>query len=84
MNYLLGADALSALRRQDRMPKSVAQWFADADAERLYLSVITWMEIEIGIRRKERVDRIQGEMLRRWKTERVAPAFDGQSFRLRS
>lgn len=78
MNYLLDTDALSALRRQDRLPQAVAGWFRDIASDQLFLSVITWMELEIGIRRKERVDRLQGEMLRRWKTEYVARSFEGR------
>ena len=78
MNYLLDTDALSALRRPDRLPLAVSRWFRDVGDEQLFLSVITWMELEIGIRRKERADPLQGEMLRRWKSERVAPAFDGR------
>ena len=78
MTYLLDTNVVSALRRRDRLPRAVAAWFEAIPEEALFLSVITLLEVEVGIRRKERSDPIQGAMLRRWKTEWVVPAFAGR------
>jgi toxin FitB len=49
------------------------------DAASSYLSVITIMELEIGILRLERRDQRQGAMLRAWLENHVIPAFAGRT-----
>lgn len=78
MTYLLDTDVVSGLRRLNHLPRETAAWFASVPEDSLYISVITVMEIEIGIRRRERRDPAQGALLRRWKSEWVLPAFDGR------
>ena len=51
MSYLLGANAVSALRRRDRAEKRVLDWFEDAAGAEFFVSVLTMMEIEIGVSR---------------------------------
>ena len=67
MTYLLDTNAVSALRRKDRAEKRVLDWFERAAGAAFFVSVLTMMEIETGIRRLERVDARQGSVLRAWK-----------------
>lgn len=42
----------------------------------MFISAITVLELEIGVRRSERRDPSQGAMLRAWLTGRVLPEFE--------
>lgn len=53
----------------------VAHWAAEQDPSSLYISAITVLELEIGVRRKEHSDAAQGAALRRWLDGSVLPAF---------
>ena len=60
-------------------------WVADSEASAagqdpsaLFLSAITLLELEMGIRQAERRDGAQGAVLRAWMTDRVLPAFEGR------
>lgn len=75
MRYLLDANIVSAGRRSDRLPRPVARWLADLPRSNAYVCVISLLEIEVGIRRLERSDPVQGERLRRWKIQSVNEAF---------
>ena len=44
----------------------------------MFLSAITLLELEMGIRQAERRDSAQGAILRAWMTDRVLPAFEGR------
>lgn len=49
MSFVLDTNVISAVRRADRAPK-VAAWLAGQDEAGLFISVITLVEIERGIR----------------------------------
>ena len=53
MSYLLDTNVVSALRRRDQAEKRVLDWFETAAAAEFFVSVLTMMEIEIGVRRLE-------------------------------
>lgn len=78
--YLLDTNVVSELRKAGtgRADPAVTQWAVSTDASALYISVITVMEIEIGILRVERRDSAQGERLRSWLEQQVLPAFTGR------
>jgi toxin FitB len=78
--YLLDTDVVSELRkvRSGKADQNVAQWSATAPVGALYLSVISILELEIGILRLERRDLPQGLVLRAWLDKHVLPAFDGR------
>ena len=78
MTFLLDTNVVSEMRRPTRLPKPVTEWFNTASAEVMFVSVATLLEIEVGVRRLERRDPRQGAILRRWKSESVAPAFSGR------
>lgn len=78
--YLLDTNVVSELRKA-RLGKAdalVTAWADSVEADRLYLSVISIEEIEIGVLRAERRDPAQGAGLRLWLEESVLPAFAGR------
>lgn len=77
---LLDTNVVSELRKvgDGRAAPTLVAWLSDKDAGQFYLSVISLMELEIGVLRLERRDSSQGTLLRRWLDERVKPAFAGR------
>jgi predicted nucleic acid-binding protein len=77
---LLDTNVVSELRKAGtrRIDARVARWAAAADAGAFYLSVITLLELETGVRLVERRDSRQGAVLRSWLDEKVRPAFAGR------
>lgn len=76
--FLLDTDVLSELRKGKRVDSNVAGWFRTQDKLRLYLSVVTILEIEIGALRMLRRDPRQGRAFRDWIDRNVIPAFDSR------
>jgi predicted nucleic acid-binding protein len=78
--YLLDTNALSELRkrRSGKMSPAVEAWAGSVDQADMYLSVITIMEIELGIALLERRDARQAGVLRLWLHDKVMPAFVGR------
>jgi predicted nucleic acid-binding protein len=79
--YLLDTNVISELRKvgDGKADANVVQWVSSIDAASSYLSVITIMELEIGILRLERRDQRQGAMLRAWLENHVIPEFAGRT-----
>lgn len=75
--YLLDTNVVSELRHisTGRCDARVAQWQASVRPAVCYLSMVTWMELEIGVRRMERRDAVQGRSLRQWLSQSVATSF---------
>jgi predicted nucleic acid-binding protein len=78
--YLLDTNTLSELRkrRSGKIDAAVEAWASSVDQSNLHLSVITIMEIELGIALLERRDPRQAGMLRLWLHDKVMPAFAGR------
>lgn len=78
--YLLDTNALSELRkrRSGKISAAVEAWAGSVDQSDMYLSVITIMEIELGIALLERRDPRQAGVLRLWLHDKVIPAFAGR------
>lgn len=75
---LLDTNVVSELRKAHRADPKLRAW-ADAQVPAtLFLSVITILELEIGVGLMERRDVRQGAALRRWLENKVLPAFDGR------
>ena len=65
--YLLDTNVLSELRTGKPQPDAqVLAWAAGVPLAAQYVSVVTWMEIDIGILRLERRTPPQGQALRAW------------------
>lgn len=78
--YLLDTNVVSELRKRasGRANAGVLRWAESVLPELLYLSVISTLELEMGILQMERRDQRQGEALRNWYRTAVLPAFDGR------
>jgi predicted nucleic acid-binding protein len=77
VSFLLDTNVISELRKpEQRADHGVRSWTQTQQLDALYLSVITVMELEIGVGRLERRDARQGATLRKWLNERVLRAFE--------
>lgn len=72
--YLLDTNVVSELRKRGG-DTGVKQWVAKQSAADLAISVVTIIEIEIGILRKGRTDPNQGRILTRWFEQNVLTGF---------
>lgn len=75
--YVLDTNVVSALRIRGRHP-AVERWAGQVPVRDQFVTATTMSEIERGIVARERSDRTQGAVLRRWFEERVLPAFAGR------
>ncbi len=77
MIFLLDTNVISELRKagDGKADPSVTAWLFSVEAANTYISVITLMELEIGILRVERRDPEQGARLRSWMNGNVLPEF---------
>lgn len=79
MTYLLDTNVVSELRKSEsRANPAVRSWARRQRTSELFLSVITVVEVEIGVGRVEKRDTRQGMVLRRWLEEDLLPAFAGR------
>lgn len=76
--YLLDTNVVSELRKAEKANLSVRTWAETLPAESLYLSVVSILELEVGVLLIERRDRKQGKILRAWMDGHVLPAFRGR------
>jgi toxin FitB len=78
--FLADTNVLSELRKAaaGRANPGVVAWVEKTEAESVFVSPITLMELEIGILRVERKDPAQARVLRRWMADQVAPAFENR------
>ena len=78
--YLLDTNIISELRksRTGEADRNVVTWANSVAVNDLYLSVISVLEIEIGVFLAERRDPLQGSVLRNWLDGQVLPAFAGR------
>lgn len=75
--YLLDTNVISELRKgkSGAADQRVLTWAESVPASSLYLSVITVLELEIGVLLVEHRDSAQGQWLRSWLNIHVLPAF---------
>ncbi len=77
MRFLLDTNVLGELRRKQGEPR-VKQWVAQQASVDLAISVVTVIEIEVGVLRHSRRHPEQGRALQQWLEERVLAAFTGR------
>ncbi len=77
MNYILDTNVLSELRKggSGKIDLNVESWAKQRTGAAFYLSVITILELEMGVLLIERKDHIQGEILRGWLKNHVLSTF---------
>ena len=75
--FVLDTNVVSELRKAQagKADANVTAWAAKVPAASLFVSVITILELEIGVRLVERRDAKQGAILRAWMDGRVLTAF---------
>ena len=76
--YLLDTNVISELRKAKKTDQNVKQWAAPLPSASLYISVISVLELEIGILLIERRDKGHGSILRAWMDRHVLPTFSGR------
>jgi hypothetical protein len=76
VRYLLDTNVVSELRKRPGVvDPNVEAWSRQRPAHDLFISVITVLEVELGVMRVERRDKAQGALLRRWLEDGVLSGF---------
>ena len=79
MSFLLDTNVVSELRKRPGVvDPGVLGWAQRHLARDLYISVVTVLEIELGVARIERRDQQQGAVLRDWMRSGVLAGFAGR------
>jgi hypothetical protein len=75
--YVLDTNVVSELRKvsSGKANKNVAAWAQTIDADDLFISCITVLELELGVLSRLRKDVEQGSLLREWLDNQVLPEF---------
>lgn len=75
--YLLDTNVISEFRKiaSGKADKKVIEWSNTIEPVKLFLSVVTIQELEIGTLLVERRDPTQGKLLRRWVNNYVLEVF---------
>jgi len=75
--YILDTNVISELRKakSKSVNKKVIKWAKGISPASLFLSIITILELEIGIHAVARRDSSQGALLRTWMETHVLPTF---------
>ena len=78
--YLLDTNVVSEFRKlgSAQINSNVKEWAEATDPELMFLSAISILELEIGVLQVERRDKKQGQVLRKWLSKHVLPAFSGR------
>ena len=78
--FILDTNVISELRKakSGKADSKVMAWAAAINADVLFLSAITILELEMGVLQAERKDPLQGNLLRSWLDNQVLTAFDGK------
>jgi predicted nucleic acid-binding protein len=76
--YILDTIVVSELRKAKKANQNVTKWAQPLPSATLYISVISILELEIGILLVERRDKEQGAILRDWMARHVLPTFSGR------
>jgi predicted nucleic acid-binding protein len=66
VSLLLDTNVVSELRKGPRADANVRAWFADTEAESLYLSVVVIGELRQGVERVRHRDPVAARSLERW------------------
>lgn len=76
--FLLDTNILSELRRPHKAHPLVLQWANQVCVQDMYISVISVLEIEMGILRVKRHDVAQAKILLDWLEHHILPQFQGR------
>lgn len=75
--YLLDTNVISEIRKAPagKADTNVIAWASDKPLSELFISVITLMELEIGVQLLERKDHTHGHLIRTWLENHIRPTF---------
>ena len=73
--YILDTNVISELRKAKKTHPNVKKWAEPLPSANLYISVISVLELEIGILLVDRRDKAQSAILRTWMDRHVLPTF---------
>jgi len=76
--YILDTNVISELRKGRKTHPNVKNWVEPLPSGSLYISVISVLELEIGILLVDRRDKQQGATLRAWMDGHVLPTFSSR------
>ncbi len=76
--YILDTNVISELRKARKTHPNVKKWAEPLPSASLYISVISVLELEVGILLVDRRDKQQGAILRAWMDGHVLPTFSGR------
>src|SRR5277367_4867163 len=76
--YILDTNVISELRTAGKTHQNVRKWAERLPSASLYISVVSVLELEIGILLIDRRDKGQGAILRAWMDGHVLPTFSGR------
>jgi toxin FitB len=76
--YILDTNVISELRKGRKTHPNAKKWAEALPSASLYISVISVLELEIGILLIQRHDKEQGAILREWMDRHVLPTFSGR------
>ena len=82
--YLLVTDVVSELRNAPggKADPNVVAWAERVRTDETYVSVVTILELELGVLLIERRDAAQGSVLRQWLDDRIIPGFADRTLRI--
>ena len=78
MRFLLDTNVVSELRKGRRADRALLAWRTGVRTSETCLSVITLLELALGIALKARKDELAGQALRDWYERKLKPAFAGR------
>jgi len=78
MMYLLDTNVVSELRKGRRADPNVIAWAGGISSNEMFISVISIMELRMGILSLARRDTHQADILAHWLDNSVIPAFAGR------
>lgn len=73
--YLLDTNVVSELRKASRADPRVVAWAAQCDLQFMHVSVVSILEIRLGILSLQRRDKTQADILGAWLSRQVIPGF---------
>lgn len=81
MIFVLDTNVVSELCKagDGKADVNVVMWLNAQDTASFYVSIITIMELDLGITRMEKRDPRQGASLRSWMNEHVLPTFSART-----
>lgn len=79
MRVLLDTNVVSELRKGRRCDPAVAAWQSAIDLHAQFLSVVTLLELRLGIALRARRDEAAGDLLLDWYEKAVKPTFAGRT-----